>query len=187
MAPFRQVPRRVSSSMQVLRKRGLDSASPSSATELREATLQTRIIVTTLQLDALNASEESVPDGFWKATRPFASVVDIAILINRQLGRVSAEYAASKKQLRQLQLASFNDQLADLIATAETGLDAIGREPSITCFLAARASVRDERCRSACRMIAMPLGGALPPQHGLSATHDSSPRCDGAPKGECNV
>jgi len=178
MVALYDVLRRVSSAMRELRERVLDTT-PSDAVDLREGALQARIVVTTLQLSELQAAE---------LTRHFDRVVDVAIVLNRELGRVNAEYAAEKKQLLSCGASESHHEAIALIERAERAVDAIGQEPSLACFLAAGASVSAERFRSACRTIAMLLGVPLAPERGLFLVHDAKDRSfTDSPEGECDV
>lgn len=186
MSAFHEVLRRVSIAMRELRERVLDGATPSSALDLREASLQARIVVTTLQLAELQAAEATVPQEFWSTTRKFTCVVDVAVAINRELGRVSATYFAEKKLARESTDA--HHHAIELLERAEHELDRIGAEPSLACFLAAGGSVSAERFRSSCRMIAVLLGVPLAPQHGLFVVHDINRRpTTTSTEGGCDV
>ena len=187
MVALYDVLRRVSSAMRELRERVLDTT-PSDAVDLREGALQARIVVTTLQLSELQAAESTVSREFWMMTRHFDRVVDVAIVLNRELGRVNAEYAAEKKQLLSCGASESHHEAIALIERAERAVDAIGQEPSLACFLAAGASVSAERFRSACRTIAMLLGVPLAPERGLFLVHDAKDRSfTDSPEGECDV
>jgi hypothetical protein len=187
MAPLHEILRRVSLAMRELRERVLDSATPSTALELREAAFQARIVVTTLQLAQLQATESTVPREFWTTTRHFSRVVDVAVALNRELGRVNAEYIAEKKKLAHSSDSSHHAAV-DLVERAERAVDAIGDEPSLACFLAAGASVSAEQFRSSCRMIATLLGVPLAPQRGLFALHETKRGpMSGSPEGDCDV
>ena len=180
--------RRVSSAMRELRESVLDSTTPSKTVDLREAALQARIVVTSLQLSELQAAESTVPREFWHSTRHFDGVLDVAIVLNRELGRVNAEYVAQKKRLTARDPSESYDPALALVERAERAVDAIGQEPSLACFLAAGASVSAERFRSACRTIAILLSVPLAPQRRVFFVDDAKHRSlTDSPEGECDV